>query len=222
MNLKSLGELIRSVRTAHGTTQDELLRKCEQTARRKELAAIESGTLSPDVELLTSVCKTLGIPERHWISWAGENRDRAEFQASLGELVGRDVELVDLDEAGLAAAHEAIDQLLSHDLTVPQSRDLLNRVLVYYGLLPMSPEFYKHYFAEKGCRRSRDFRDGVVRYQMEAIRLFSTFQEAYARMNSSPASLAATLSPLDPRPIEPYQNRTEWNVIQPIARKKYP
>lgn len=219
MNLKNLGELIKSIRTASSLSQEEVLRRCNLSSRRKEFAAIETGTLLPDVDVLSAVCKFLGIPERHWVAWAGDNKDRAKFQASLGELVGRDVELVDLDEAGLVAANEAIDQLLSSDMTVIQSRDTLNRILVYYGLLPMSYDFYKRYFAEKGCRRSRDFREGIMRYQMEAIRLFSTFQEAYVRMNSAP-SLDSVLSPLESRTIEAYQNRTDWNVVHAIPEER--
>lgn len=59
------------------------------------------------------------------------------------------------------------------------------------------------------------------RFQTEAIRLFSTFVEAYHRFNDADG-LITHLGPLEHRSLNEYRNRRPWNVIEVIPQERLP
>lgn len=220
--LKSLGLIVKAFRESKGLTQDQLAQSVTPKASRSTIALLEQGRRLPEARTLEAVCKALGIPESSWEPLLDERSGRlVEFETALGELVGRTVSLSSLDPQAAAAAESQIEALTRNDLTRDQAFDALNSVLVYYGILPMLREFFDEYFDADSFRSPTAFRKAVEKYQAVAIRLFSTFAEAYARLAQSP-SLKEELCALEPKGDDRYRTRTEWNCITQIDEQRLP
>jgi len=99
--------------------------------------------------------------------------------------------------------------LFSGDLTAGQAFDTLNSVLTFYAIPRMSRPFFDRYIGASAFQSIEAFAKSASRFQAEAIRLFSTFAEAYRRLNDV-ADLNTLLAPLEPRSLKSYGERTVW------------
>lgn len=210
--LADLGDLFRQFREAKGLTQDDL---AVSGVNRSHIAHLEQGLRVPKPERLRIIAEKLGIPEAVWSAFAREeSHQRQEFEAALGEIVGRPVALRSMDIESIHAAEAVVDQLFCGTLTASQAFDVLNSVLVFYAVPRMSVGFFQRYFAGTAFQSVDSFAKGVLRFQSEAIRLFSTFGEAYRAMNETDR-LSELLAALEPRRLDAYSERTVWENHDP-------
>ncbi len=184
------------------------------------VAHLEQARRLPTPPALKAIADVLAIPEEVWQSYAHkESAQRQEFEGALGELVGRTIVLKMMHLEAVRAAEQSLRELFSGRLTVAQVHDTLNSILVFYGVNRMTRAFFDRYFGGAAFQSIESFLKAIARYQAEAIRLFSTFGEAYRRLNST-ESLDAALLPLQPRSIERYSERTVWeNADAPGANR---
>jgi transcriptional regulator with XRE-family HTH domain len=212
--LSDLGDLFRQFRDAKGLSQEQVA----QTAgsNRSVVAHLEQGRRVPRPETLRALAEALGIPPATWAPFAREeSHQRQEFEAHLGELVGRVVGLRSMDIESVAACEATIKLLFSRTLTGGQARDTLNSALVFYAVPAMSSAFFKRYFSGAAFDSLDLFQKGVERFQAEAIRLFSTFGEAYRQMNAT-SDLERVLLPLAKHSLEHFTDRTAWDGSERI------
>jgi hypothetical protein len=101
---------------------------------------------------------------------------------------------------------DAIKNLFRLDYTDEQARDTLNSILVSYDVPPMSREFFTRYFSDDAVKSPESLLKAVRRFQAEAMRIFSTFGEAY-RSLSEVGRLGLHLEPLANRCLDRYRNR---------------
>ena len=186
---------------------------------RTAIALLEQGRRVPSRIVFEEIGRQLNIPETIWEPFAKEeSSQRQEFEAALGELVGRTITLKMMHLESVHAAEKSIDELFSADLTPEQAFDTLNSVLVYYGIPLMKKEFFERYFKIDAFHSVQAFENATRRYQKEAIRLFSTFAEAYRTLNGD-SDLGQLLAPLRDRDISSYTHRTVWEHQDESASK---
>ncbi len=207
---EQLGYLVKLHREARSLTQEDLAARCGRRVNRSAIAHLEQGRRLPSPEGLQAVAEELGIPDAIWRPFArAATSQRHKFETALAELVGHPVALRVTDEEAVASAETRIAQLFRGHHTLQQEQDLVNSILVFYAVPRMSTRFFLRYFS-KGAFESVDtFLNAVRHFQKDAIRLFSTFGEAYRQMNDTD-DLEALLEPLAPRSISNYFNRTPW------------
>jgi hypothetical protein len=148
-----------------------------------------------------------------------EFRTRVLFEEAISELVGRPITLRFHDEHSVTVAQRAIVDLFRTSMTDKQSWDALNSLLVFYDLKPMTEEFFNRYFSEDATKSPQSLAGAVRRFQTEAIRLFSTFGEAYERLNE-PSRLMNHLAPLLHHSLDQYRNRRPWDAIEVIPKER--
>lgn len=206
--LNDLGDLIKQFREAKGINQDQLAQAAG--TNRTQVAHLEQGRKLPKIDVLKAITNHLGIPDATWAPFARtESHQRQEFEAALSELVGRVVGLRSMDIESVASCEGTIALLFSRTLTASQACDTLNSALVFYAVPRMSQAFFRRYFSGAAFQTIELFQKGVERFQAEAIRLFSTFGEAYRQMNAAP-TLEQLLAPLAERSLDAYTDRTVW------------
>ncbi len=219
---ETLGLLVRSHREQMNLTQEALAEACE--TNRSVVAHLEQGLRVPTKpDVLKRICEKVGIPGRFWVPFTqAESIQRFEFEDTLSELVGRPVTFDGHDPGCLAAAEERIATLFQTTLSDAQTLDLLNSVLVFYGVPPVSQQFFDRYLTPAALSSIPSLDKHVRDYQKHAIRLFSSLREAYVRMNSSGDALGDLLTPLLERGLGPYHARSEWDVIEIIDDARLP
>lgn len=141
----------------------------------------------------------------------------------MSELVGSSVTLSNFDSPTHLAAERQINTLFDSNLDRKKTFDLLKTILVYYGVPRMSFEFYDYFLGEDAFMKLDRFQQAIRKYQMKAIRLFSTFREAYTKLNKE-GDLKQFFRPLEPlKKIEidlQYKQRTSWDAIEIIDESK--
>lgn len=218
--LRELGLMIQAFRSDKGLTQAQLGETIQPSVSRTTIALLEQGRRLPDPEVIERVCAILGMPGRYWKGFLDRNYRRvAEFEDVLSELVGIPVTLATLDPAASRTAHDHILSLLDRDLTTEQTFDTFASLLVYYGVPPVSWLFFARYFNADSFRTEQSFRNAVATYQRDAIRLYSTFRDAYIRMATAKEP-SALLAPLAPRNDEAFRRRTEWSKISALEEDR--
>lgn len=212
-HLNQIGFVFSQFREKMKLTQQQLATECGAKVSRTAIALLEQGRRLPSPEVFKIVAEKLGIPESIWAHFAKkESRQRHEFEAALGELIGHTITLKMLHIEHIAAAEKGVEELFTGDLTLSQACDALNSLLVYYGLPRMERKFFDRYFSAGAFQSVDAFEKAIRNYQKEAIRLFSTFGEAYRRLNGdeSDESMEALLAPLTANDIAGYSERTVW------------
>lgn len=220
--LQLLGTLLKAFRESRSLTQDALAQAEGVKVSRSTIALLEQGRRAPEPQILRAICEFLNVPPASWeplVERTGSMLE--EFEEILSELVGQEVSLGSLDPQTSMAAETQIRRLHSNDLTREQAYDALNSALVYYGVRPMGRPFFDEYFDADSLRTNAAFRKAVLKYQSVAIRLFSTFAEAYARLSQT-QRLREELSPLDVRKDDAYRGRTDWNSIVSVEESRLP
>lgn len=208
-HIEQIGSLFRIYREHKGYTQSELAEKCGSSTNRTAIALFEQGRRFLSPEILTTLATELEIPPKVYENISRkESAQRFEFEANLGELVGRTIVLKMLHIESIKAAENGIQELFSGDLTPRQAFDTLNSLLLFYNIPRMKKSFFDLYFTG-AFERMTAFEKAVRSYQTQVIRLFSTFSEAYIKLNSA-NNIEELLLPLKPREIEGYQHRTVW------------
>lgn len=210
-HLDQIGFVFSQFRNKAGLTQANLAEK--SGVNRSVVAHLEQGRRTPPREVFQKLAHHLGIPDGIWNHFAGdESSKRHEFEAALGELVGKTVTLKMIHLEQVSAAERSIDDLFSGSLTLSQAYDSLNSLLIYYGLPLMQKDFFQEYFTTGAFQSIDAFESSIRDYQKDAIRLFSTFGEAYKQFNSS-LPVEQILEQLQPRDISKYFERTVWDHI---------
>lgn len=206
--LSDFGDLIKQFREARGISQEQLAQAVGTP--RTQVAHLEQGRKLPKPDVMKAITAHLGIPEATWAPFArAESHQRQEFESSLSELVGRVVGLRSMDIESVESCESTIVLLFSKTLTTRQACDTLNSALVFYAVPRMSHAFFDRYFSGEAFHTMELFQKGVKKFQAEAIRLFSTFGEAYRQMNAA-TKLDDVLAPLASRDLRAYTDRTVW------------
>lgn len=210
-HLDQLAFIFQAFRKKSGLSQDHLAQRAGAPVNRTVVALLEQGRRPPSPEALRAIAAVLDIPEEIWQPYARkESAQRQDFEAALGELVGRAIVLKMMHVESVRAAEYTIRDLFSGHLTEAQAHATLNSILVYYGVPPMTGKFFEKFFGGTAFQSVELFKRAITQYQAFAIRLYSTFGEAYRRLNASD-DLGRQLEPLQPRSIGHYSDRTVWD-----------
>ena len=217
-----LGSVVKSHREHKQFTQETVANKCGVNTSRTTVAHLEQGVRVPKPEVLTAICSYLDIPESEWLPFTHENSLlRFRFEECLSEFVGKFVNLDTQDIASKITAEDLISSIFSSNPSPEQLLSTFNSILVYYGVGPVRQSFFNRYFNPSVFGSTDAFSNAVEKYQIDAIRLFSTFAEAFETINNA-EDIYAILKPLQPRPVNTYQARTEWALIETLEDKLLP
>jgi transcriptional regulator with XRE-family HTH domain len=223
--LVELGYQIKVHREHLGLTQKQLVEKINNGVNRSNIAHLEQGRKLPgDSKILEKICINVNLPRPIWEQFLNEkSRNRLIFEKLLDQLFGENISTHNLDNIIISVVEEKIDHIFSANLTNDQSFDCLNSIVVYYGILPMSKDFFKRYFGRDSFRSHDNFEISINKFQKDAIRLFSSINEAYVKLNSvNSFQFSSLLTPIQHNNTESYTNRTEWDKITIISNIDLP
>lgn len=213
-DLRAIATFTRAFREKLGLTQDQLAEKL--STNRSVIAHLEQNRRVPPKEVLQSLCNFLEIPREVWEGLTGElTHFRLEFEDALGELTGMPASLDEHPPETIRTAEENLAELFGCHFSERATLDLFNSLLVFYGIAPISPEFFNRYFSARAFADLSAFRNAIERYQLDAIRLYSTLEQGFQSL--AQGDIAELLAPLNRVPIETYTARLDWKVIKPIA-----
>ncbi len=217
VSVQELGDLVRAVREEHGLTQEALAAQIGISAvNRSNIAHLEQGVRVPNPEVLKAICEHLSIPGKYWKPLLEpEFRQIVGFEEALAELCGKKVSIRFMDEQSIATTHSEVRSFFEGGRTLRQTYDALNSLLVFYGVGRMSLDFFRRYLGVNSAKSPDSFAKGVESFQKEAIRLFSTFSEAYQVLNQ-PGKLDSYIDALKPRDVSSYIEREPWAKIEEI------
>lgn len=221
--LANLGEMVKISREHKVLTQDHVAQQVIPKTNRSVIAHLEQGRRLPEPHLLEAICRYLDIPKDYWLPFTQEGVDQIiQFEQSIGELVGRSVELSQRTESIYSVAKDSIQRLFGTALTDVQAHDLVNSILIHYDIRPsLSYAFFQKYFRAEAFKSVAAFSRAVLRYQRDAIRIFNSFSTAYERLNTC-ESLDLSLAPLRIRDDASYRERTPWDTIEVISDERLP
>lgn len=217
-----LGSVVKSHREHKKVTQENVAKQCGANVSRTTVAHLEQGLRVPRPEVLFAICSYLDIPETEWLPFTREESLlRFRFEDHLSEFVGKSVNLDSQDIASQRTAEDLILRIFQSNPSSEQLITIFNSILVYYGVGPVSGGFFRRYFNPSAFGSTDAFSHAVEKYQMDAIRLFPTFAEAFETLNNA-EDVNAILDPLQPQPVDGYQARTEWTLIEEIEEELLP
>jgi|ERR1044071_6548561 transcriptional regulator with XRE-family HTH domain len=215
-----LGNLVRAHRDLREWSQEQLAAKLGRITNRSAIAHLEQGIRIPKPAVLTEICNELRIPPEYWKPFTNpDSIQRLEFEEILGELVGDSLSMDGHDEGTKTVVEERIRELLGEPSSTQQTLDRFCSIMVYYGVPPVSEEFFKRYFKTEAFSSIASFDSAVRGYQKDAIRVFSTMRDAYRAFNQ-PVPLEHLLAPIHSRSLEQYSERDEWKRIVPIPDER--
>ena len=219
---KHLGWVVKSHREHKKVTQDHVASQCGLKVSRTAVAHLEQGLRIPKPEVLTVICTYLEIPSLEWLPFTSEDSLlRFQFEENLSEFVGKLVNLDTYEIASQKTAEDLISSIFSSNPSPEQLVATFNSILVYYGVGPVSESFFKRYFNPSVFGSPEAFSHAVEKYQMDAIRLFPTFAEAFDTLNNA-ENIETILAPLLPHSVVEYQARTEWTLIEQLDEELLP
>ena len=194
------------------------------------MSHFEQGARVPARDALSEIAQVLKIPPSLWEHFSEESsQQRYEFEAALSEMLGRPIALRLLHAESVQAAERGISDLFSEEPTPSQYYDLLNSVLIFYGVPRLDRSLFDRYFDMTSFQGTDQFKRSIRAFQKDAIRLFSTFGEAYRVLNERDG--VTRLKDLEPRPLTQFAERTIWERAEPdpgrdqivtIAEEKLP
>ena len=221
--LIELGIEVKASREQKKLTQDELAKLIGTPINRSIIAHLEQGIRCPKEDSLEKICKKLEISERFWKPFTNQKtHKRIEFESVLSELCGSSINIVNHDKTIINSLESQIDRIFTKDLDTEQTYHNFCRVLVFYGIKTPTKDFFLKYLGPDSFKTITSFSESVKRFQMDAIRLFSSFKDAYHSLNSSSIELENLLLPLKINDEEHYRKRTEWDSITKITDDKLP
>lgn len=208
------------MRNKKGLSQEALAEAIYPPLSRTAVSLLEQGRRVPQPQPLQLLSNYLGIPQEVWVSFADPDAQaRLEFEASLGELIGAAVSLDGHDLFAIATANSLVGTLFSN-LTETQSFDTLNALLVLYNAPRCSEPFFQEFLGADAFSSISDFAEAVVEFQKTAIRLFSTFADAFLSLNGP--NIQEFLSGLALRDLSSFRNRTDFASIENIEEARLP
>ncbi len=217
-HFETLAEQIRIHRDHKGYTQLQL-EKHLSGVTRSNIAHLEQGLRFPTKEQLRRICEFLDMPKDYWLPFLSDQAIlRANFEILLKELVGTPISALNLDATVIENVENEINRLFEEVFTPEQSFDKFNSILVFYGILPVTKEFFSEYLGKESFNSTDDFKNSIYEYLITALRLFSSIQEAYERLNSG--HLADLIAPLQHINTDHYSQRTTWDRIKLIPEEK--
>jgi transcriptional regulator with XRE-family HTH domain len=221
-NIDSLADQVRVHREHKKLTQKQLADSLGSEFNRTTIAHLEQGRKLPhDSHLLQKICEKLEIPKQIWEPFLRENSiRRANFEAILKELVGEAISALNLDPTVMDVVEEQIKSLFSNEKP-EHAFDIFNSVIIFYGVRPVTREFFDKYFKAGSFRSIDRFNEAVQTYLKDAIRLFSTFSEAFNTLNDD-GKFESLLKPLNSNDIQDYTQRSTWSNIQHINETQLP
>lgn len=221
-NIESLADQIRVHREHKKLTQKQLADSLGAEFNRSTIAHLEQARKLPyEPTLLQKICEKLDIPKEIWEPFLREDSiRRGNFEAILKELVGEPISALNLDPTVIDVVEEQIRTLFSNEKP-EHAFDIFNSVIIFYGVRPVTKEFFEKYF-RTGTFRSLDrFNEAVQAYLKDAIRLFSTFSEAFILLNID-GKLSDLLKPLESNDIKEYTERSNWSNVININENQLP
>jgi transcriptional regulator with XRE-family HTH domain len=224
--LEELGNLVRSHRNLLKLTQQALADKISNskiTVNRSNVAHLEQGERLPKVEIVKAICEGVNLPEEIWSPYANmDSINRLNFEVLLSELIGTSISVVNLDQSIIKVLEKQINTLFDGTLSDEQSLDCFNSIAVFYGIRTLSKSFFEKYIKQH-IKSLHYFELGIKNYQKDAIRLFSTLQEAYSTLNSGDElEFKESLKPLNRTETTYYSARTDWDKINNIPNANLP
>jgi len=224
IGVKDLGFQVKIHREHIGLSQSSLAEKVGDGVNRSNIAHLEQGLRIPEKDKLLKICEAVKLPEEIFRAYVNDNSIfRLNFEARLSEFVGRNVSSSDLDEKIVKVLEKNLEKLFSRNLTPEQSLDYFNSIIVYYGVKPINKQFFKRYLKKDSFRTLDAFNLAVVNFQKDAIRLFSTIQEAFNRLNvKSQDDFNKVICQLENNNTDEYTSRTEWDKIDKIPNENLP
>ena len=218
---ETLALLVRSHRERKELTQEAVAAAC--STNRSAVAHLEQGLRIPKPAVLQLICEHVDVPGRFWQPFTeATSVQRFEFEDDLGELVGQPVNLDGHDDASVVTVEKQIAELFATSISENQTRDLVNSILLFYGVRPLSLAFFSRYLTPTAFGSIASFHRQIVEYQKEAVRLFSSLREAFDRLNGTGQSLPHLLTPLAPKDLREYHARTDWDGIEQIDPRRLP
>ncbi|HJW95922.1 MAG TPA: helix-turn-helix transcriptional regulator, partial [Thermoanaerobaculia bacterium] len=219
-SISNLAEQVRKARERKAVTRADIVRLLG--IEEGDIDKLESGEKLPGRDAVESICKYLGVGEKHWRPLLStQSAKRKKFEETLEELVGVALTLDHLDNAAAHAADRILDELMGGSATATQTLALLNRLLTFYGADPMFRPFFEYYLTPRAFSSEQRLTEAVRRYQVDAIRLFSSFAQAYAALNGAP-DLESHRRVLEPRPDDEFRARRPWSAISLIDEERLP
>lgn len=218
-----LGDMVKSQREHLGISQEKLVKEISvSNVNRSHLAHLEQALRIPPTQILTAICEKLNIPNKYWIPFTQEKSSkRLDFESLLSELVGIQVSLNNNDESIIDVVEKLITELFVNNFTSEQAHYSLLRILVFYDIPQMSKAFFDNYISADAFKSIQTFENKIKNYQKDAIRLFSSFEEAYISLSTS-NNFEQILFPLAKRSEEKYRLRSEWKSVNYIIDEKLP
>ena len=216
-----LGELVKAMREHKGFSQDTLSAALPGI-NRSNIAHLEQGLRLPRPDILERICTKLEIPKQYWIEFLNQDvQTRSDFEEQLAELCGRSVSLDGHETSTRLVADKAIKRLFDGTHSEIQLHDLFNSILVFYGVRPTSQEFFRKYFNANTFASPNSFRESVLIYQEDAVRLYSTFEDGYEKLNKT-TNIHQCLSAIGIKDIQGYSARADWRIPNEIADERLP
>lgn len=186
----------------------------------KVIRAFEQGKTKPADGDLRAICVALDIAPALWMDLlASDSPARATFEALLSELTGRRLNATGLEKADVDALDRVLGELFGSNLSPHQCLDRFNRVLVFYGVPQVSYEFFEKYLTVEAFASVDAFSEPARRFQIHAVRLFSSIARAFARLSQT-KTLASDLLPLEPHTVDHFANRSAWDSIEEIPEER--
>lgn len=229
-SIKELGKHIKSQRETNNLTQEKLaetisVKNVASSTVTKIISGLENGKLPDDIQYVKKICEKINLPKSLWEHYLNvEYVQRIEFEELLEKLYGEKIYTDELDITNISVIEDKIKRLFSAPrLTAEQYFDCLNSILVFYNILPLSKYFFNKYFKVSSFSTISVFKQTIKKIQQNAIRLFSSINDAYLKLNSyNETDFDIALKPVEERNIEYYSQRTEWNRITRIEDKYLP
>ncbi len=222
MNLIDFGQLIKIYREHRDISQEKLSEVIGSDINRSVIAHLEQGVRLPKPEQIKSICSALDIPKPMWCHFADvTSQSRLDFEGVLKELVGETLEVGNHDAQAIIALDELIKSLFSNIPSHHQKHDIFNSVLVFYNKGPISLSFFEKYFKRSAFSDMDSFQRAVETYQIDAIRIYPTFEDAFISMSSSD-DISYILAQISKKDTTSYGDRTEWGCINNIEDKLLP
>ncbi|MEA5006932.1 MAG: helix-turn-helix transcriptional regulator [Rikenellaceae bacterium] len=225
ITIQELGYQVKIHREQLGLSQKQLADQTNGGINRSNIAHLEQGRKLPyDSAILEKICLEVKLPRPIWEQFLNEkSKNRLLFERLLNQLSGESVSTFNLDQTIISVIEDKIDHLFKSNLTPEQSFDCLNSIIVYYGLLPLSKVFFNRYIGKDSFKSSDSFEIAILKFQKEAIRLFSSINEAYTTLNSTTIEqFDNLLAPIQLKDTDGYTTRTEWDKIDKIPNKDLP
>jgi transcriptional regulator with XRE-family HTH domain len=217
-NFEILAEQVKIHRDHKGYTQLQLEKELEGVTR-SNVAHLEQALRLPPREILEKICKHLDMPRAYWEPFMSEEAIlRSNFEITLKELVGEPISALNLDPTVIDNVEKEINYLIRELLTSEQTFDKFNSILVFYGIRPVTKEFFERYLGNESLNSIEKFRESINNYLIDAIRLFSAIKEAYIQLNSS--NIEELIKPLAKHDTEHFSQRTKWDRIKIIPDNK--